>query len=267
MGVLEQIVIDKQHEVARSKARLPIEALRALLPYASAPRGFMRALQTGAGPHVIAEVKRASPSKGVFRPQDPPGSWQPQLLAQAYARGGAAALSVLTDVHYFWGHPDALQACRAATDLPALRKDFVIDPYQVAESRWLGADAILLIARILAPAQMRALADKAGALGMDVLIEIHDADELDGALAVPGAAIGINSRNLDTFTTDGERIQRLAAQIPADRLVVAESGIYASAQMTSLMHAGVHTFLIGERLAKDDDPEMALRQLIAGARA
>jgi indole-3-glycerol phosphate synthase len=262
MSLLEQIVADKQAEVARNKKRVPRRVLQTLLQDAPKLRGFKRALETGSGPNVIAEVKRASPSKGVLRPEDKPGTWQPDKLAQAYEKGGAKALSVLTDVHYFWGHPDAVLACKEATHLPVLRKDFVVDSYQVAESRLLGADAILLIARILEPKLMQELAHEALGLKLDVLVEVHKENELEAALAIPQALLGINNRDLDTLQIDVARSEKMVAMVPQDRLVVAESGFSKQEELKRMASLGVKAFLIGEALAKSSDPESTLKELL-----
>lgn len=261
MSILQTIVDFKRAEVERAKQRLPLQTLSELAQRQAPPRGFLKAIQACRGAAVIAEVKRASPSKGVLRPQDPPGAWVPETLAQAYEAGGAAALSVLTDVHFFWGHPDALQACRAATRLPALRKDFIIDAYQVAESRFLGADAILLIARLLTSDMLAALAAEARRWHMDVLIEVHDESEIPMALAVPDTLIGVNNRDLVTFDVDPMRTARLRTRVPTDRVMVAESGLQDTVDLDRLMQAGVNAFLIGERLVVHDDPCAELKRL------
>ena len=265
--ILQHILASKRHEVQRSQQRLPAATLAALLVHAAAPRGFAAALRAAPGLPIIAEVKRASPSKGVLRPQDPPGSWRPEALAQAYQEGGAAALSVLTDVHFFWGHPDAVPACAQATHLPVLRKEFIVDPYQVDESRWLGADAILLIVRALIDdvGTLHACAARAHDLGMDVLVEVHDAAELTTALQLSESVLlGVNHRNLDTFAMDMDLAVRLRAQVPARRCMVAESGLDNPQQLRRLQAAGVDAFLIGEQLARQDDPVRELQRLRQG---
>ena len=259
MNVLDTIVKVKRGEVERAKARLPPELLKELSEATPHPRPFEDALR-GRGPKIIAEVKRASPSRGVLRP-GPSTDWRPDDLALAYENGGASALSVLTDVHFFWGHPDALGACRARVALPALRKDFIVDPYQVDESRWLGADAVLLIARCLDLYTMQACNHRAQELGMAVLAEIHADTELDDVLTLPGAIIGINHRNLDTMTLDMERTERLRDRIPLERIVVAESGLGSFTDLQRLMEHGVHAFLVGEHLASTEDPRGALETL------
>jgi indole-3-glycerol phosphate synthase len=260
--VLARIVADKRDEVARARARLPERELIRLFAHAPPRRDFAAALRSGAAPRLVAEVKRASPSKGPLRPRDPPGTWRPEELARAYERGGARCLSVLTDTPYFWGSADHLVAARAATSLPVLRKEFVIDPYQVYESRWLGADAVLLIAAILDDAMLRDCAALARELGLSVLVEVHADAELDRALAVSHALVGINHRNLDTLALDMERALRLMPRIPRDRLVVAESGLSDRAAVERLMAAGIEAFLIGEGVAAADDPARALEALV-----
>jgi indole-3-glycerol phosphate synthase len=262
VSLLSRILGDKRAEVDRSRRRLPESELRRLSGAAGAPRDFAGALARGSGPRVIAEVKRASPSRGVLRPKDPPGSWQPEALAAAYERGGASCLSVLTDTPYFWGSPDHLGAARAAVALPVLRKEFVVDAYQVLESRWLGADAVLLIAAVLEPALLRECAALASELGMAALIEVHADAELDTALSVPAAVIGINHRNLDTLNIDMNRALALRPRIPKGRVVVAESGVSDRASIEKLRGGGIDNFLVGESIAASDDPEAALRRLL-----
>ncbi len=245
--------------VARRRARLPEQILHMLLKLAPPVRSFKEALTGSPGPAVIAEVKRASPSRGVLRPDMP---WNPVGLAMAYKLGGARCLSVLTDTPYFWGSDDALGACRDATELPVLRKDFMLDPYQILESRWLGADCVLLIARILEPALLRTLSELALGLGMDVLVEVHDEAELDIALSVPDAIIGINNRNLDTLEIDVNRALGFKSYIPDNRVVVAESGISSAQVVQRYIEAGVNSFLIGEYLACHAHPAKALEELI-----
>lgn len=261
MSILQQILATKHEETERSRRRLPAATLQELVKQLPPPRGFAAALRSAVAPRIIAEVKRASPAKGVLRPNDPVGTWKPAELARAYEAGGAVALSVLTDVHFFWGHPDALGACRDATALPVLRKDFIVDPYQVLESRWLGADAILLITRALTPDMLQRCAAAAQALGMDVLCEVHDGDELVHALALSDAIIGINNRNLSTLQVDVERSVALRGRIPKERLVIAESGIQSAAQIARLTAAGLDGFLIGEHLARHDTPRDELQKL------
>lgn len=272
MSVLEQIVADKRAEVERTRRRLPPRILASLIDDMPEPRDFVGALRTDDRsdlypPHVIAEVKRASPSKGLLRPNAPPTSWRPEALACAYERGGARCLSVLTDGPYFWGSADHLVACRAATTLPVLRKDFIVDPYQIDESRWLGADCVLLMASLLDPLALATCAARALELGLAVLFESHDSEQLRQVLALDlppeRILIGINHRDLDTLELDMDLAVRLAASIPNDRIVVAESGMNSATCLRRLMDAGIETFLIGGHLAAADDPEGALRALRA----
>lgn len=259
--MLDHIVERKRQEVARQKRRLPPDYLRELVGLAPPVRAFAAALRQGEGPRVIAEVKRASPSRGVLRPTLPPTHWSPTELASQYAAGGARALSVLTDVTFFWGHPDWLTEVKEQLTLPVLRKDFLLEPYQVDEARWLGADAVLLIASILDQHMLHACAQRARDLGMDVLVEVHADAELPLALDVPGAVIGINHRNLHTMSMDMERSARLLEQIPPERVVVAESGVARREVVQGLMARGIRAFLVGEHLAASSHPVEALREL------
>ncbi|HNB90379.1 MAG TPA: indole-3-glycerol phosphate synthase TrpC, partial [Plasticicumulans sp.] len=209
-------------------------------------------------PAVIAEAKRASPSKGLLR--DP---FDPAAIAASYERHGAACLSVLTDRDYFQGHEDYLVAARAACTLPVIRKDFIVDPYQVVEARAIGADCILLIAAALEDEPMRALHDQARGLGMDVLVEVHDAEELERALALDLDMVGINNRNLRSFEVSLDTTLGLLAQIPGDILVVTESGILERADVARMREAGVHTFLVGEAFMRAPDPGAKLAELFA----
>lgn len=261
MGILADIIDRKRAEVARQKARLPSQTLHQLLPDAPSLRDFYGVLARGPAPRIIAEVKRASPSRGVLRPDR---AWQPEALAQAYEQGGAVALSVLTDVPWFWGHADHLVACRAATSLPVLRKDFLVDAYQIDESRWLGADAVLLLAGVLDNATLHHFAARALELGMAVIVEVHEEADLRAALAVAGerVIIGINHRDLRTFAIDPQRSINLAPHVPAGRPVVAESGVDSAAEIGRLMAAGLQNFLIGTHLAMAADPRGALLRLV-----
>jgi indole-3-glycerol phosphate synthase len=259
--LLEKILGRKRGEVARSKTRLPAAVLESLLALAPPVRPFAARLQTGRGPHIIAEVKRASPTKGVLRPSDRPPRWDPEALVNAFVHGGAAAISVITDSHFFWGSADTLDLCRRATDLPAVRKDFVIDPYQVDESRWLGADAVMLVARAVDDLTLVECGRRARQLGMDVLVEIHDEDEIARALKVEGAVIGINHRDINSGHVDRHRAVHLAPKIPHGQLVVAESGLSGVHDLKVLMDVGIDCFLIGEALATSDDPTAALMAL------
>jgi len=264
--ILGQILRRKAAEVERRKARIGETALVAMVERASAPRGFAKALRRGDGPRIIAEVKRASPSAGVMRPDEPPHAWAPEELAKDYQDSGAAAMSVLTDTHYFWGSDDVMMACRAATRLPVLRKEFIIDTWQVDEARSLGADAILLIVRALPKAQLGLLYRRARDLGMDVLAEVHDRGELSAALGLEEAIIGINHRDLSTMAIDLDRGLRLREDVPASRLLVAESGLSDKGQVQRLFAAGICCFLIGSELVRSNNPGKKLRSFIGDKR-
>ncbi len=263
--ILDKILARKREEVVQASRERPLSQLRQMLAQAPTVRGFARAIhqRLDAGQcAVIAEIKKASPSKGLIRAE-----FDPAFLAKDYARGGAACLSVLTDRDFFQGAPEYLQAARAACELPVLRKDFMVDPYQILESRVLGADAILLIVAALSDDSMQALANEALALGMDVLVEIHDASELQRALRIQGDGqrmlLGINNRNLRTFETSLDTTRQLMQQVPAGRPVVSESGIFRPEDIASLQASGVNAFLIGESLMRQPSPGEALRQLLA----
>lgn len=259
MTVLQEIVDTKREEVERTRRRLPLEVLRDLSGPTASPFRLSRALLDTPIPRVIAEVKRASPSAGIIRT----GHWDPEALAASYADGGACALSVLTDIQFFWGDPSSLEGCAKASGLPVLRKDFIVDPYQIDESRWLGADAVLLIARVLAPETLLECAARARSLGMDALVEIHHDRELAVALAAEHAIIGVNHRDLDTLEIDLGLSARLRDRIPTQRITVAESGVSSREQVARLVDGGYGNFLIGEHLARHDDPASALRSLRA----
>lgn len=240
-----------------SKVALPELLMRAA--EADEPRGFMRALQANIAqgkPAVIAEIKKASPSKGVLR-----ADFKPAEIAQSYARGGAACLSVLTDVDFFQGADAYLQQARAACALPVIRKDFIIDPYQVYEARVINADCILLIAAALQDTQMQDLLELANELGMDVLLEVHDAEELERALKINAPLIGINNRNLRTFETRLNTTLDLLKMIPGDKLVVTESGIHNRADVMLMRDNNVHAFLVGEAFMVAEDPGGKLHEL------
>ena len=262
--VLQTILRRKAKEVAERSARMPLRELAARVAGAPPVRGFAAALEAkiAAGqPAVIAEVKKASPSRGVIRADFDPGA-----IARSYAAAGAACLSVLTDVDFFQGSDAALQQARAACALPVLRKDFAIDPYQVLESRVLGADCVLLIASALDDATLAALADQARALGMDVLVEVHDRAELARALRlapVDGRAplLGINNRDLRTFAVSLDTTLALRGDVPAGRRLVTESGILAPADVARMRDAGVEAFLVGEAFMREPDPGAALQRL------
>jgi indole-3-glycerol phosphate synthase len=257
--ILKKIIHRKVEEVAARSARLPLERLIGSLEGSEAPRGFATALQATLDrgrPAVIAEIKKASPSKGILRED-----FRPAEIATSYAGAGATCLSVLTDVDFFQGDDDHLRAARAACHLPLLRKDFVVDPYQVYEARAIGADCILLIVACLDDARLTGLSELANRLGLDVLMEVHDADELERALAIPGRLIGINNRNLRTFEVSLETTLSLLARIPDDRLVVTESGILTPEDVTRMREHGVNAFLVGEALMRAADPGEALTRL------
>jgi indole-3-glycerol phosphate synthase len=257
--ILEKIVTTKAAEVIAAQIARPFTVVEAEARIADPPRGFERGLRAkiAAGrPAVIAEIKKASPSKGVLRETfDPPG------IAASYERAGAACLSVLTDRPFFQGDAQFLVAARAACALPALRKEFIIDEYQVVESRALGADAILLIVAALDDARMNDLSQCARALGMDVLVEIHDRTELDRALKVDTALLGINNRNLRNFSVTLDTTLNLLAHVPEGKLVVTESGILARQDVVLMRSRGVHAFLVGEAFMRAPDPGAALTAL------
>ncbi|OBS08071.1 indole-3-glycerol phosphate synthase TrpC [Acidihalobacter prosperus] len=257
--ILRTILARKAEELAERRVRLPLAGLRARLDQAPPVRPFAVALETSIAAGraaVIAEIKRASPSKGLIREH-----FDPPAIARSYAAGGASCLSVLTDRDFFQGDDTFLQAARQACKLPVLRKDFVIDPYQVYEARVLGADCILLIVAALDDAMLADCLALSRELGMDALIEVHDADELARALALPGGLLGINNRNLRTFETRLETTLDLLSRLPASRRVVTESGIHAPADVARMRAAGVHAFLVGEAFMRADDPGAQLAAL------
>jgi indole-3-glycerol phosphate synthase len=259
--ILKKIVARKHGEIAERRKRVSQNELAEGLAAADAPRGFVDALQAklNAGlPAVIAEIKKASPSKGVLRED-----FRPAEIARSYARGGAACLSVLTDIDFFQGADRYLQQARAACSLPVIRKDFIVDPYQVVEARAIAADCILLIAACLDDAQLRGLNDLAHELGMDVLIEVHDGDELERALQTGNRLIGINNRNLRTFEVSLQTTLELLGRIPEGRLVVTESGILAPEDVHLMQGHEVHAFLVGEAFMRAEDPGARLAELFA----
>jgi indole-3-glycerol phosphate synthase len=261
MDKLAEICATKREEVADRKALATVEDLDRSARDATAPRGFRRALEAKAatGFGLIAEIKKASPSKGLIRPD-----FRPAEHAVAYQRGGAACLSVLTDEPYFQGHEDYLMDARAACTLPVLRKDFMVDPWQVAESRAIGADAILIIVAALEDAQMAEIEAAALERGMDVLVEVHDEAEMARAARLKSRLIGVNNRDLKTFRTDFATTERLAPLAPAGTLLVGESGIDSHADCLRLAASGVRCFLVGESLMRQADVEAATRELLGG---
>jgi indole-3-glycerol phosphate synthase len=263
--VLANILRSKCEELGRIRKQHSEESLASLARAQSTPRGFAAALraQAGKGPAVIAEIKRASPSRGRIWPKP---DFDVGAIAREYAAAGASCLSVLTDGPFFEGHADYLPAARAATALPALRKDFLIDPIQILESRALGADCVLLIAAALSDMHLRELRSQAKTLGMDVLIEIHSREELERMLRLglqPGDLLGINNRDLRSFVTRLEQTLELLPLLPAGTEVITESGIHTPADVARMMDAGVHRFLVGESLMREGAPGAALAKLMA----
>ena len=258
--VLARICADKRRHVAAMRERRPLAELERLAAAAGPVRGFKAALErrTGdGGLALIAEIKKASPSKGLIR-----ADFAPAALARAYAAGGASCLSVLTDAPYFQGRDSYLAEARAAVPLPCLRKDFMLEPYQIVESRALGADCVLLIMAALDDADAQTLARLAHDHGMDVLVEVHDAAELERALAVEADLVGINNRNLKTLAVDLATTEALAPRVPADRLLVAESGLYGHADLARMAAVGARAFLVGESLMREADVTAATRRLL-----
>lgn len=259
--VLKKILARKAEEIKERQARTSLDDLEALIADQGPVRGFTAAMERRAdqgAPAVIAEVKKASPSKGVIR-----ADFEPAVIAAQYQAGGATCLSVLTDEEFFQGSDAYLQAARAACDLPVLRKDFTIDAYQIAEARSLGADAILLIVAALNRSQLHELASAAGHYGVDVLVEVHDRDELELALELDVPLLGINNRDLRNFETSLNTTLGLLPQIPEGKLVVTESAIHTRDDVITMRAAGVPGFLVGEAFMRADDPGQALRALFA----
>ncbi|WP_445010252.1 indole-3-glycerol phosphate synthase TrpC [Vreelandella stevensii] len=257
--ILTRILARKDQEVAERQQAVSEQDLLALAGQQSAPRGFIEALnqriQAG-DPAVIAEVKKASPSKGVMREK-----FHPADIARSYAQGGAACLSVLTDADFFQGHEDYLIAARDACELPVIRKDFITHGYQVTEARAIGADCILLIVAALDDAKLRDLHQQANAMGMDVLVEVHDADELERALALNLKLVGINNRNLHTFDTRLDTTLDLLTRIPDSVTVITESGIHTRDDVERMRDHDVNGFLVGEAFMREEDPGLALKRL------
>jgi len=256
--ILEKILKTKREEIAAGRARRSADELRSWVADLPPCRGFAAAIEKRAGlePAVIAEIKKASPSAGVIR-----ADFDPSAIARSYERAGAACLSVLSDAPYFQGEAAHLESARANCSLPVLRKDFIIDPWQVLETRAMGADCVLLIVAALGDGQLQDLSARAEEIGLDVLIEVHDEAELEAALGIDARLIGVNNRDLNHFTTDLGVSERLRPLVPAGRCMIAESGIHSRADVRRLQNCGVGAFLVGEAFMRARDPGRALQGL------
>lgn len=261
LTILEKIVSHKKSEVTAAKVKRSLSDLESLYSDTDKPRGFAAAMQAQAAkrePAVIAEIKKASPSKGLIR-----ADFQPAQHARDYAENGATCLSVLTDRDYFQGHDDYMLEARAACTLPVIRKDFIVDPYQLAESRVLGADCILLIVAALEQQQLIELADYAMELNLDVLVEVHNQSELERALVLKSPLLGINNRNLHTFETSLQTTLELAKSIPADKVVITESGIHSTTDVELMLENDIFGFLVGESMMRAENPGTKLKELFS----
>jgi indole-3-glycerol phosphate synthase len=257
--VLKKIIISKWEEIASRKAITPITALQKRIEHQTVCRGFVAAIEKRVNakqPAIIAEIKKASPSRGVIRE-----NFHPVEIAKSYEKGGAACLSILTDVDYFQGSDDYLIAAREAVSLPVIRKDFIVDEYQVYEARAMGADCILLIAAALNSDRLHTLNDLAVQLDMDVLVEVHNAQELKLAVELPNRLIGINNRNLHDFSTSLDTTYELLKSIDKDKIIVTESGIHAEEHVDAMINYGIYAFLIGEAFMRQENPGVALQEL------
>jgi indole-3-glycerol phosphate synthase len=257
MTILDKIYQHKLLEVSESKKRIPVEALEKDIQKKQEKKSFSRALKSDVNISIIAEIKKASPSLGIIRED-----FNPIEIARLYEAGGAAAISVLTDEKFFQGSLSYLTAVKKSVNLPVLRKDFIIDPYQIYEARYAGADAILLIAALLSKEEIQRFLDLAEELKMDCLVEVHSETELQKVLQTSANIIGINNRNLATFKTDLETTRRLKPMIPAEKIIVSESGIKSRAEIVKLFKMGINAILVGETLMKSDDIPAMLHELL-----
>jgi indole-3-glycerol phosphate synthase len=261
IDILAKIIATKREEISTARNNRPLEWLKADIAKQAPTRGFAKAIQSKVNQQlsaVIAEIKKASPSKGILRE-----NFNPAQIAQSYERGGAACLSVLTDVQYFQGSTAYLEQARAACSLPVIRKDFIIDDYQVYEARAMGADAILLIAAALSISEMQTLESLANQQGMDVLVEVHNAQELTAALQLQTPLLGINNRNLKTFEVSLQNTYDLLSTIPSNKVVITESGILCAADVAAMRQKNVHAYLVGEAFMRADEPGNALKTMFA----